>query len=341
MRTPNLLDLPPPPPDKVGWPWTESGETLPPVRLDGSPWPSMSIVTPSFNQGSFLEETIRSILLQGYPALQYFIIDGKSNDDSLAVIKKYEPWLAGWVSERDKGQADAVNKGLARCSGEIFQFINSDDYLAPGALRAVAQSMTGCHAVAGVVVDFDADGVMTPLANRALRPVNFVTRPRDYLYHQPGVWLRTELVKAVGGYDTQWRYKFDWVLQLKYSERWPKIAYIDDVLVYFRLHHLSKTVSEGLGFWEEEIVARELLYHSSIDPAVRAALTRFIRRRHWRARVDELIALRGYTHRQAVGRLIAELFQDPLNRIDRYSLGALRRLLHKCISTYNPGRTAR
>lgn len=324
MNSPvQLADLPPPPPDRSGWPWTEAA----PALADRA-WPTISIVTPSFNQGDYLEETIRSILLQGYPSLQYLIIDGGSSDKTRDVIAKYAPWIDYWVSERDAGQADAINKGLARCTGEIFQFINSDDYLAPGALAAVARAMEGHDAVAGTVIDFDSAGVRTPLVSRGLRPANFIRRPDDYLYHQPGVWLRTALVKALGGFEVRWRYKFDWVFQLRYCERWPRVAYIDDILVYFRLHHTSKTVSEGLGFWEEELVARDLLAHSAVDGELRSVLQAVVRRRHWRMRVDELMARPGgLSRKHAAARLCVEALRDPFRRIDRYSLGALRRLM--------------
>jgi len=323
----NLADLPPPPEGRDGWPWTQGGAPLAPVRPDGSPWPRISIVTPSYNQGRFLEETIRSILLQGYHDLQYIVIDGASTDETLEVIRKYERWIDHWVSEKDDGQADAINKGLAHCTGEIFQFINSDDYLAPGALKAVAEAVDGHDAVAGLVVDFDPEGGETPYASRSLKPANFVNRPPGYCYHQPGVWLRTALVKALGGFEVRWRYKFDWVFQLRYSERWPRVAYIDDVLVHFRLHHSSKTVSESQGFWEEELVARELLYHSAVDRDLKAALAAFVRRRHWRARVDELATASGLSRGAAARKLCAETLRDPLRRIDRYSVGALKRLL--------------
>lgn len=328
-RAPTLSDLPPPPDGRIGWPWTQASSALPSVRSDGSPWPRVSIVTPSFNQGQFLEETIRSILLQGYPNLEYIVIDGGSTDETLDVIRKYERWIDYWVSEKDQGQADAINKGLARCTGEIFQFINSDDYLAPGAIAAVATAMERHDAVAGVVIDFDPDGVETRLASRDLRAANFVTKPASYLYHQPGVWLRTEMAKALGGFEIRWRYKFDWVFQLRYAERWPRVAYIDDVLVYFRLHRSSKTVAEGMGFWEEELVARDLLYHSSVDPALRAALKRLVRHRHWRSRVDELSTASAMSPRQAALNLCLEALRAPLRRIDRYSLGALRQLLSR------------
>ena len=142
MRCPTLAELPPPPPEMTGWPWTVETPPVPPVRPDGSAWPRISIVTPSYNQGQFIEETIRSILLQGYPDLEYIIIDGGSTDQSVEIIRKYEPWLTYWVSEKDRGQSHAINKGFERASGEIGGYINSDDFYLPVALSAVAVSFT-------------------------------------------------------------------------------------------------------------------------------------------------------------------------------------------------------
>src|SRR5262245_16909311 len=138
MRCPTLAELPPPPVGKIGWPWTIETLKLPSVSSDGLPWPSISIVTPSYNQGQFIEETIRSVLLQGYPNLEYIIIDGGSKDQTVDIIHKYEPWLTYWVSRKDRGQAHAINDGLRRASGTIFNWINSDDVLAPNALATIA-----------------------------------------------------------------------------------------------------------------------------------------------------------------------------------------------------------
>src|SRR6266487_3806537 len=113
MRCPNLNELPPPPPGKVGWPWTEEAPCVsdqnprPSEALDHNRvWPRVSIVTPSFNQARFLEETIRSVLLQGYPNLEYIMIDGGSADESVEIIGRYEKHLAYWVSEKDRGQSE-------------------------------------------------------------------------------------------------------------------------------------------------------------------------------------------------------------------------------------------
>ena len=135
MRCPALKELPPPPPGKTGWPWTEEAPQLPDMMLGGSPWPRVSIVTPSYNQGEFIEETIRSVLLQGYPNLEYIIIDGGSTDRTLEIIHKYERGLAYWTSEPDRGQSDAINKGFQRATGEFIGWLCSDDVLLSDAVR--------------------------------------------------------------------------------------------------------------------------------------------------------------------------------------------------------------
>jgi glycosyltransferase involved in cell wall biosynthesis len=328
MRCPSLSDLPTPPAGKTGWPWT--GSTPLPnasVMPDGTPWPRISIVTPSYNQGQFIEETIRSVLLQGYPDLEYIIIDGASTDDSVAVIKKYEPWLSYWISEKDGGQAHAINKGLEHCTGEIFQFLNSDDFLTESALIAVACQIRDNDCLAGGVIDLDEEGRQTVLLSRNLTAFNYITRSPNFLYHQPGVWVRTPHVRQLGGFNASLRYKFDWDLIIRYVERWPRIAYIDRNLAFFRLHSNSKTVSEGEGFWEEELIARELLVHKLISAKARAALTRIIQKRHWRLRINELVEHPPAPIRTALWKLFMETLQNPLHRLDRYTLGAAKRII--------------
>jgi glycosyltransferase involved in cell wall biosynthesis len=133
-------DLPPPAPGKSGWPWTTHNKRLPEKMPDGSEWPRLSIVTPSYNQGKFIEATIRSVLLQGYPNLEYIIIDGGSTDNSVETIKKYDKYLFYWHSKKDRGQADAINQGLEKSSGQILGWINSDDVYVKGTFHKIVKA---------------------------------------------------------------------------------------------------------------------------------------------------------------------------------------------------------
>lgn len=133
-------DFPPPPAGLTGWPWTEA---TPPAAFADPPdggWPKLTIVCPSFNQGRFIEETLRSVLLQNYPAIEFIVMDGGSTDETVERLKKYSPWLAHWESRPDRGQAHALNQACDRATGELLGWINSDDYYLPGAFAAVARA---------------------------------------------------------------------------------------------------------------------------------------------------------------------------------------------------------
>jgi glycosyltransferase involved in cell wall biosynthesis len=130
-----LNHLPAGPDKKAGWPWTEQ------VDCDtynlNTNWPKLTIVTPSFNQGQFLEETIRSVLLQNYPNLEYIVIDGGSTDNSLQILEKYSQWINYWHSKKDNGQGQAINLGFSLGSGKYHAWINSDDYYVKDAFNIV------------------------------------------------------------------------------------------------------------------------------------------------------------------------------------------------------------
>lgn len=222
MRCPSLNELPPPPAGKTGWPWTEASPALPERMPSGDEWPRISIVTPNYNYGHFLEETIRSILLQGYPDIQYIITDGMSVDNSVEVIKKYEKWLDYWVSEKDKGQTNAINKGLRRCRGEIFNWINSDDQLFPGALFEIAR-LWNKHQHPDMLV---GNGMSFEVASgKELYRVQpkIIKKPWDLIkYGQVGLgisqsnaFFKLSVVRDIGYLKEDLEYCFDWALYLQ------------------------------------------------------------------------------------------------------------------------------
>jgi glycosyltransferase involved in cell wall biosynthesis len=274
MRCPSLAELPPPPPGKTGWPWTVESERLPDCTPDGLPWPRASLVTPSYNQGGFIEETIRSVLLQGYPDLEYIIVDGGSSDASVEIIQKYARWIAHWESGPDRGQADAINKGLGLATGDAFHFINSDDLLARNALAIVAPGLLDHDVVAGGVATFTDDcekpyytPVCHTLTTAAL--LNVSRHAPSCTYHQPGVWLRRRNVAELGGFDISYRYCFDAHLFIQHSELWPKTFYTTETLAHFRTHGASKSFAEIDRFGPELVRLRRELSNKLRSPRMR------------------------------------------------------------------------
>lgn len=134
-------DLPPPPPGRSGWPWAPCADAVPAAPGGAGTWPRITIVTPSYNQGRFLEPALRSVLLQRYPNLELVVMDGGSVDGSVAILERYARHLAHWQSAGDGGQADAIASGFERATGAIWGWLNSDDILLPGALFHVAREL--------------------------------------------------------------------------------------------------------------------------------------------------------------------------------------------------------
>lgn len=214
-----LTHLPASSTHKTGWPWTEESEILHPSQPQGKPLPRISIITPSFNQGQFIEETIRSILLQNYPNLEYIIIDGGSTDNTIEIIRKYEPWIAYWVSEPDHGQSNAINKGFEKCTGEIVNWICSDDLLCKNALNSfVSQYYSGdsfCYIGKCLLIDKTGDYIgfttsqitnfdeLTDLANH--------WRKNDSIAQQSALYP-INIVKKIGGLNENNHYTMDYEL---------------------------------------------------------------------------------------------------------------------------------
>ena len=255
MFNSSIFELPLHLPYRIGWPWTEKSIQLPETMPDGSPWPRISIVTPSYNQGEFIEETIRSVLLQGYPNLEYIIIDGGSKDGSVDIIKKYEPWLAYWVSEPDQGQCHAINKGFQQASGQIYAFINADDYYLPRAFECVATSYKpGIGLWAGTTMQIGLDGVL----KGERRPQSFVFEDvadwQSYWFRQPGCFFSKDVFEKIGGLDETLHYSLDLDLWLRILQV-AKGEIVNEKLAVARNHPKMKTQNKGgLGFAEDRLV---------------------------------------------------------------------------------------
>jgi glycosyltransferase involved in cell wall biosynthesis len=246
-----LRELPPPPTGKTGWPWTEESKHLPPVMPDDKPWPKISIVTPSYNQGQFLEETIRSVLLQNYPNLEYIIIDGGSPDNSVEIIKKYEQWLTYWNSEKDKGQSDAINKGLMHCTGDIFNWINADDYYEPDTLNIIGYNFVknmSINVICGQERQLFNDNSNSlkivkhgTVVNKSFEVTLFLRQ-----IDQPVTFFRKSVIDCIGMLNTNLHYFMDAELWLRYLMRYGQDNFlkIDHVLANFRHHASSKTDSK-------------------------------------------------------------------------------------------------
>ncbi len=231
MRCPTLSELPPPLPGQTGWPWTEESPQLPGTMPDGSPWPSVSIVTPSLNQRQFIEETIRSVLLQGYPDLEYIIIDGGSTDGSLEIIQKYEPWLTYWVSEPDRGQSHAINKGWQRACGEILAWLNSDDTYNPGAIRCAVEVLRANPDVGMVYSDMNYTDVSSRVIYRfRSQPYEFHKLLLDNYVTQSTVFVRRGVLDAVGLLDETLHLIMDQELWLRIGRR-NAVSYLPGIVL--------------------------------------------------------------------------------------------------------------
>jgi glycosyltransferase involved in cell wall biosynthesis len=243
VRSPTLDELPRPLQGKTGWPWTIETPPTAEAPPGGGAWSRFSVVTPSYNQGHFLEETIRSVLLQGYPDLEYVVIDGGSTDDSVDIIRKYEKWITHWVSEPDHGQADAIEKGLNRVSGKISAYLNSDDVYTRGALQRVAMRFAkqpDLDVVYGNLYRIDAaDNIIEE--HRTTPFMRWGYLYGGFFLHQPSTFWKTEIVRSVGGFNPEFRFDMDNDLFVRIAMTRAKFAFERAFLAQFRVHETSKT----------------------------------------------------------------------------------------------------
>ena len=264
-------------------------------RPTNSPVPSISIVTPSFQQGLFLERTICSVLSQEYSSLEYFVHDGGSTDNSVSILHRYTASLAGWESAPDQGQADAINRAFGHTQGEIMGWLNSDDLLLPGALETVGRYFAR-HPQVDVLygnrlmID-EQDGQI----GAWILPAHddFVLSIADYIPQETLFWRRRIWDRVGGHVDPSFKYALDWDLLLRFKREGAKMKHIGRFLGAFRVHEAQKTSANlPVGLGEMQLLrAREHGRAVSLEEVLRG-LQPYLRRHRvihaWYRALDRL-----------------------------------------------------
>lgn len=275
------------------------------------------MIVPSFNQGPFIEDMLRSIVTQGWPDIELIIIDGGSADATLGIIRKYESSIAYWISEPDRGQADAINKGLRKATGEVVTWFGADDVYAHGIFAAIHEAwQRNPRAI-----------YAAPVANVYSRSRQILIRPRGLslenvvqywrrrsLWHDPGLFWSRAVVDAVGEIDASLHYAFDYDY-LTRALQYFSVEYVDHVAAGFRLHRDSKTISQTEQMMAETAAVSQR-YWPLLDEVDRDGFERAEHEARVRRAVSKL--LRG--RREGLALLWGALRERPLPALARLAL---------------------
>jgi glycosyltransferase involved in cell wall biosynthesis len=244
----------------------------------------VTVVTPSYNQASFIEETIRSVLLQGYPDLEYIVMDGGSTDGSVEIIRKYEPWLTYWTSGKDSGQTAAINDGLSRATGQVVAYLNSDDVYEPGTLEHAGQ-VFAADAPPLVYSNFRCCDSESAITNEHEVPDFDLQRLMlDNYIPQQTVFIRRDVWDAVGPFDAGLHFTMDYDFWLRACAGGHYPCRQNRTYARFRLHPESKTESQEYLFWCDIILVLERLFESAqLQEDMLAMRNRALSRVQWRA----------------------------------------------------------
>ena len=231
----------------------------------------ISIITPTLNQGKFIERSIRSVLNQNYPNLEYIIIDGGSTDDTLSIIKKYQKHITYWVSENDSGQSNAINKGINKASGEVINWLNSDDFLEEGALHKVNECFknNSINVVAGYSTYITDQGkVMPGMRFRTyIDKSNILSTLANTSLNQPSTFFKKPVFEKITPLPEEYHYNMDLIMWLRYLCLFgmDQIQLIDQDLSVVTYHKNAKTVKDFEKTFPEKKRAYEALFNSFFE----------------------------------------------------------------------------
>jgi glycosyltransferase involved in cell wall biosynthesis len=213
----------------------------------------VSIITPSFNQARYLENTLRSVLAQDYPSLEYWVVDGGSTDGSVEILRRYSDQLAGWVSEPDRGQTEALNKGFARANGEILAWLNSDDTYEPGAIAAAVKYLLEHPEIGMVYADTNFIDENGRVIGRFPAAQTDYRRLRQGYVHIPqqATFFRADLWRQVGPLDPDFYFAMDYDLWTRLARLAPFAYLPGQTWANFRLHSSGKTIAADDRCWPE------------------------------------------------------------------------------------------
>lgn len=278
----------------------------------------VSIITPSYNQAKYLEQTIQSVLNQDYPRIEYIVVDGASTDGSVDIIKKYAGKLTYWESVKDKGQADAINKGFTRATGEIIAWLNSDDYYLPGAVSAavkVFEENPDVVLVYGNMLAVDENGqTFNTLTYKQLTLEDLLC---FQIIGQPAVFMRRSALQRTSGLDLTFHFLLDHLLWIKIAKQ-GKMLHVNQTWSAARYHAEAKNVAKAAEFGRE---AFRILETIAQDKDLAKALMDVDRRAHASAfRVDARYLLDGGLPAQALRAWFRALFIHPPTALARMNI---------------------
>jgi glycosyltransferase involved in cell wall biosynthesis len=291
--------------------------------------PLLSIVIPNLNCGRFLGQAIESVLAQDLPERELIVVDGGSTDGSSEILERHRESIDVLIVEPDRGQADAIMKGVLAARGPVFNWINSDDVLLPGALATVAAGIGHADAFAGAVQDMDEDGTFGRVVlQRRLTAEAILRHPwRGSSYHQPGVWLRRDRFLGCGGLDRSLHFAFDREMMIRYLAGGGSVRISDRPLAGFRLHPGSKTVSQSSSFVDEQKLTLRRVAEDGPEPLRRLAAAHHERLSWW----SELEAIERSARRgsrlSSAALIVRRVLGRPRVRAGRAAARALARVL--------------